>query len=81
MQSTMTSKGQVTIPKRIRDELRLAPGEAVEFDSNAAGEVVLRPARRGPRRAHDRFAAARGSATIEWHSTEELMSLLRPEEE
>ena len=53
MPTTLTSKGQVTIPKRIRDELHLAPGAPVEFSVNAAGEVVLhrvRPtARRAPR--------------------------------
>ena len=81
MHSTMTSKGQVTIPKRIRDALQLAPGEAVEFDANAAGEIILRRARGATHEVQDRFAAARGRATIDWHSTEELMSLLRPEEE
>ncbi|MBI2198833.1 MAG: AbrB/MazE/SpoVT family DNA-binding domain-containing protein, partial [Candidatus Rokubacteria bacterium] len=29
--STITSKGQVTIPKRIRDVLRLKPGDQVDF--------------------------------------------------
>jgi antitoxin PrlF len=29
--SRMTSKGQVTIPKRIRDHLGLKPGSEVEF--------------------------------------------------
>jgi AbrB family looped-hinge helix DNA binding protein len=29
--ATMTSKGQLTIPKGIRDRLGLAPGDRVEF--------------------------------------------------
>ena len=45
MATTLTSKGQVTIPKRIRDALQLLPGSAVEFSVNAGGEVVLHPAR------------------------------------
>lgn len=41
-QSNLTSKGQVTIPKDVRDALGLKPGEPVEFDWNAAGEAVIR---------------------------------------
>ena len=40
MTTTLTSKGQVTIPKRIRDELQLLPGAPVQFSVNAAGEVA-----------------------------------------
>ena len=39
--STLTSKGQVTIPKQIRDELGLKPGSEVEF-VREEGKVVLR---------------------------------------
>jgi antitoxin PrlF len=81
MLATLTSAGQVTIPKRIRDALRLQPGAVVEFSANAAGEVVLhsrRPARSdNPRR--DRFDAMRGRADVRWR-TDELMTLLRTEE-
>jgi AbrB family looped-hinge helix DNA binding protein len=38
---TVTSKGQVTIPKWIRDELGLAPGTEVEFEI-VADHVILR---------------------------------------
>ena len=31
MQATMTSKGQVTVPKPIRDKLRLKPGDRIDF--------------------------------------------------
>lgn len=74
----LTSKGQVTIPKRIRDALHLRPGAAVAFAINAAGEVVLRPERPmrkgSPRK--DRFDAVRGRADVRWR-TDELMKLLR----
>jgi antitoxin PrlF len=80
MTTTLTSKGQVTIPKRIRDALGLHPGTAVEFSVNAGGEVVLHPARPpkkgGPRK--DRFDAVRGRADVRWR-TDELMKLLRAE--
>ena len=77
MATTLTSKGQVTIPKRIRDELQLLPGAAVEFSVNGDGEVVLHRARPPKRRApKDRFDAVRGSADVPWR-TDELMRLLR----
>ena len=41
MGTKLTSEGQVTIPKHIRDELQLLPGTAVEFSVNRDGEVVL----------------------------------------
>jgi antitoxin PrlF len=82
MPTALTSKGQVTIPKHIRDALQLLPGTAVEFSVNAAGEVVLHHARalkskRGP--VKDRFDAVRGSAEIRWR-TDDLMKLLRSED-
>lgn len=82
MPTNLTSKGQVTIPKRIRDELQLLPGAPVEFSVNAAGEVVLhraRPVKRTRRPAGDRFDAVRGSADLHW-STDELMKLLRTDD-
>jgi AbrB family looped-hinge helix DNA binding protein len=41
-QSNLTVKGQVTIPKDVRDALGLKPGEPVEFDWNQDGEAVIR---------------------------------------
>jgi AbrB family looped-hinge helix DNA binding protein len=80
MATTLTSKGQVTIPKHIRDALQLEPGTAVDFSVNREGEVVLRRARRGPARkgVGDRFAAVRGRAEVTWR-TRDLMKLLRDE--
>ena len=40
--ATITSKGQVTIPKRVRDALDLEPGEEVEFVVSESGELRLR---------------------------------------
>jgi len=82
MSTTLTSKGQVTIPKRIRDELQLLPGAPVEFSVNVAGEVVLhrpRPAKGARRASKDRFDAVRGSADVRWQ-TDELMKLLRADD-
>ena len=78
MARTLNSKGQVTIPKPIRDALDLRPGSAVEFTVNPAGEVVLQHAGAKPCRARDRFEAARGKADLRWR-TDDLMKLLRGE--
>jgi len=41
--ATLTSKGQVTIPKQVRDSLRLHTGDKVEFVITEAKEALLRP--------------------------------------
>ena len=41
MATTVTSKGQVTIPKRVRDRLAIGPGSRVEFELTPAGQVVI----------------------------------------
>ena len=43
MESAITSKGQATIPKAIRDHLRLRPGDRVRFFVHPDGGVVLLP--------------------------------------
>jgi AbrB family looped-hinge helix DNA binding protein len=42
--ATVTSKGQITLPKAIRDLLRLDAGDRVDFVVHDDGTVVLRPA-------------------------------------
>lgn len=76
MTTTLTSKGQVTIPKKVRDALQLAPGNRVEFDVNADGQVVLHKAGVQRNAKADRFERARGRAQVKWR-TDQLMALLR----
>jgi antitoxin PrlF len=45
MESALTTKGQATIPKPIRDHLRLKPGDRVKFFIHPDGSVVLLPKR------------------------------------
>jgi antitoxin PrlF len=42
--STLTSKGQTTIPKEVRDFLRIAAGDRLDFVPQADGTVTLRAA-------------------------------------
>jgi antitoxin PrlF len=73
MATTVTSKGQVTIPKPVRDHLGLKTGAAVEFVLNEAGEVALRAGAHPPR---SRFAKLRGRATVKMR-TEDILLLTR----
>jgi len=43
MESALTIKGQATIPKAIRQHLRLKPGDRVKFFVHPDGSVVLLP--------------------------------------
>ena len=40
--ATVTSKGQVTIPKRVRDMLELEAGEQLQFVVTDDGELTIR---------------------------------------
>ena len=44
--TTLTSKGQITIPKAVRDALHIQVGDKVEFFTNEANEIVLKPVTR-----------------------------------
>ena len=43
MESALTTKGQATIPKAVRDHLRLEPGDRVKFFLHPDGSVVILP--------------------------------------
>ena len=43
MESTLNSKGQATIPKAIREHLKLEPGDRLRFFKHPDGTVVLLP--------------------------------------
>ena len=41
MKTTVSEKGQITIPKALRDKLGLTPGTVLEFEA-AGGQLVAR---------------------------------------
>lgn len=80
----VTVKGQVTIPKPIRDRLGLTPGAEVDFEVDSQGRVVLHKS--SPEEAappgQDRFARFRGTATaMKGMSTDDIMRLLRGDDD
>lgn len=81
--SNLTVKGQVTIPKDVRDALGLKPNEPVEIDWRGGDEAVIRKPKLDReaevqrliaemRAASDRFAHLR-----EDRSTDEIMQDIR----
>lgn len=74
MATTVTSKGQVTIPKPVRDRLGIEPGNAVEFRLEADGRIVLEKV--GGAAPRNRFDALRGIADTGL-STDEIMAIMR----
>jgi AbrB family looped-hinge helix DNA binding protein len=76
MTATVTAKGQVTIPKPVRDLLGIGPGSRVEFRRAVDGGVVLVRADEKP--PLSRFARLRGHAG-KGLSTDEIMALTRGE--
>ena len=76
MSATVTTKGQVTIPKAVRDFLGIVPGTRVDFQRAADGTVVL--TRADEKRPASRFAKLRGHAG-KGLSTDAIMALTRGE--
>ena len=73
----VTTKGQVTIPLEIREQLDIQPGSEVEFriEGNALKVVPIRRARlRGKRIAEH----LRGKGTVRL-TTDEIMAMTRGE--
>jgi antitoxin PrlF len=40
--ATLTSKGQITLPRRVREHLRVGVGDTMDFVISADGEVRVR---------------------------------------
>lgn len=76
MSTKVTSKGQVTIPKPVRELLGIGPGSSVDFKRAADGSIVIEKADRARRKS--RLSELRGIAGPGL-STDEIMALTRGE--
>lgn len=68
----VTTKGQVTIPKSIRERLGIEPGDEIEFEETEDGYVLRKSAEDNP------FEEWRGVAEAD-QTVEERMKELRGE--
>lgn len=72
--SRVTEKGQVTIPKEIRDRLGIHPGDEIDFEETEEGYVIRKQV------DQSRFQKWKGVAETD-ETVEERMSALRGERE
>ena len=68
--STLSSKGQVTIPKRIRDKLGIKPGDSIAFIENDE-EILVKKEVKSP--VFDRYVGLLDTGK----TTDEIISELR----
>lgn len=71
----VTVKGQVTIPREVRETLGIGPESEVDFVRQSDGTYRLVKLEQ-PVAKQSRFRAARGSATVRM-STDEILALTR----
>lgn len=71
----VTDKGQVTIPKDVRDRFGIGAGSEVEFEI-VRDQIVVRKIERGPTRGEQIASRLRGRGDITM-STDEIMALTR----
>ena len=71
----VTTKGQVTVPVLIREQLGIHPGTEVEFEV-VGDTVVLRKTKGSRRRGRSIIARMRGKATVKM-TTDEIMAVTR----
>lgn len=65
-QATLTTKGQVTIPKAVREQLDLKAGDRIDFIVNDSGEAVIRRVSRTAEEVQGMLAhRARTPVTVE----------------
>jgi len=72
----MTRRGQVTIPKKMREVLQLAPGDSVQLELNDRGELVMRKAAGTDPLPRRRVLRPRVEAQVRRRAAE-LLALLR----
>ena len=73
MAATVTAKGQITIPKAVRDALGVKPGSKVDFKPLGDGNIAIVKQGPKPKGRFDRFVGIAGAGM----TTDEIMKLTR----
>ena len=75
--TNVTSKGQVTLPKRVRDAMGIKPGAKVVVEYNG-GNAVISPVTKRPSRSEYRKRLEKVRGTLDLGmTTDEFMKLMR----
>ena len=69
---TLDKAGRVLIPKSLRDELHLEPGDALELESEGE-RVTLRPVRAGSSMRKEQGAVFRGNKKLAAATTDKVL--------
>jgi antitoxin PrlF len=78
MSTTVTSKGQVTIPKRVREAAGIKPGSKVEFEYKPGVGLTLKPVRKVTPKSEFRRRLDKVRGTLKTGmTTDEIMYFLR----
>jgi AbrB family looped-hinge helix DNA binding protein len=74
----ITAKGQVTIPREVRERAGLIPGADVEFEIEAGAVRLIKTTRDGPRKTRGQKLVdrLRGGGDFKM-STDEILALMR----
>jgi antitoxin PrlF len=65
MVSTLTSKGQITLPKDLRDRLKLRTGDQVEFFIDEDGRIEMVPITASVKRLKGMLPKPKKAVTLE----------------
>jgi len=72
MHATVGERGQVTIPKALRDRMGIRPGQRLEFAEEEGGRIVMRK-----RAADDAVARVYGTLPVPGWDTDGIIDALR----
>jgi antitoxin PrlF len=79
MTTTVTSKGQVTLPKQVREAAGIKPGDRVDVEATASGAISIKKPGTSSEYRKRLLAIAKRRPIRDGMTTDEFMELMRGE--